>query len=167
MVTGQAPRAGKVSEIVSKVVQENLDNTCKKSYWLHLPFFHEFFYGYGVVTTPPDAINCLRDFFICRLCRCVSKTFTLSDCTTHGARKCIFPFSHHHDGKIVNHTKCAPDDQGNHWCATDLGKIGKHKHREFLDIGMCDMETCKGDPPGDGTFSLFLPTWISHLIYFF
>ena len=32
MVTSQAPRADKVSEVVSKVPQEDFDYTCKKSY---------------------------------------------------------------------------------------------------------------------------------------
>ena len=45
MVTTQAPRADKVSKIVLKVIQEDFGNTCKKSYWLHLPFFHELSYG--------------------------------------------------------------------------------------------------------------------------
>ena len=43
MVTWQAFRADEVSKIILKVIREdigkkNLD-TCKKSYWLHLPFY--------------------------------------------------------------------------------------------------------------------------------
>ena len=39
MVTWQAPRAVKISKIVLKGVLEDFDPLCKKSYWLHLPFF--------------------------------------------------------------------------------------------------------------------------------
>ena len=43
MVSWQAIRADKVL----KIVKEDFDNTCKKSYWLYMPFFHEFFYYSG------------------------------------------------------------------------------------------------------------------------
>ena len=52
MVTWLAPRADKVSKIVLKVSQEDFGNTSKEPYWLHLPFFHEFFFGKGGGTTP-------------------------------------------------------------------------------------------------------------------
>ena len=42
MVTRQALRADRVSKIVVKVVQEDFDKTCEKSYWLS--FFHECFH---------------------------------------------------------------------------------------------------------------------------
>ena len=44
MVTRQTPRSNKVSKIVLKIAQKDFDNIYKKSYWLHMPFFHKFFY---------------------------------------------------------------------------------------------------------------------------
>ena len=52
MVTWQAFKANKVLKIVLKVVQEDFCNTCKKSYWLHLPFFSQMFWRLGVWNHP-------------------------------------------------------------------------------------------------------------------
>ena len=52
MVSSQAPSADKVLKIALKVVQEDFSNTCKKSYWLHLPFFSQIFYRLGGSTNP-------------------------------------------------------------------------------------------------------------------
>ena len=49
----QAPRADKVSKIFLKVVQEDFGNTCKKSHWLHLPFFSQILLRSGGGITPP------------------------------------------------------------------------------------------------------------------
>ena len=62
MDTWQAPRADKVSKIVSKVVWEDFGNTVKNDIDYMCRFFCEFFYDQGGGTTthprphPPDAI---------------------------------------------------------------------------------------------------------------
>ena len=47
IVKWHAPRADKVSKIVLKFVQEDLDKLCKKSYWGISRFLYEFFYDWN------------------------------------------------------------------------------------------------------------------------
>ena len=72
LVTLQAPRADRVSKIIVKSVEENFDNTCKQSYWLHLPFLYKSSTIRGGGLVPP---------FIWHLplsCDILSKSYTFS-----------------------------------------------------------------------------------------
>ena len=101
---------------------------------------------------PSSILKIAFDFSFAAYADVYQKTITLSACATYGSRKCIFPFSYtSHEGKVSTHSKCAVDDHARPWCATAVDEDG-----QLTDIGICDMEKCKGDTPGDGRFSLYL-----------
>ena len=69
----------------------------------------------------------------------------LLGCSVLGARQCKFPFTY--DGKT--YSKCTSKNHVVPWCATELDDEGSMKNKNTW--GNCDMATCEGDEPGDGT----------------